>query len=197
MIPAKHEPGRIALPALLIARVAINAAFAAVLVLHPPATYAALLPLLKVFGLVDGAAALLVAPVVKRTWPDGPYWIASLATGITRLGMAAVVILLPDLARRPLLLLTFIVAGSAVAVVNGLMKFVLAAHLRRGSRPGLAALAAVFGLLLVAVALILGFRLDTTVATARALLPVISAFEAFALGVLAVEAVRTRGTLSR
>ena len=186
-----------ALLALLVARALINAAFVAVLVLDPPATYAALLPLLTVFGLLDGAAAILIAPVVHRIWSDGPYWIASLVTGISRLAMAALVIILPDLAQRPLLLLTFIVGGSIVAIINGLMKFVLAAHLRRGSRPGLAALAAVFGLLLVAVALILGFRLDTTVATARALLPVISGFEAFALGVLALEAAGTRSTLSR
>jgi hypothetical protein len=189
--------GRRVLLVLLIARVVINATFAAVLVLDPPATYAALLPLLRAFGLVDGAAALLITPVVRRTWSDGPYWMASLATGLSRLAMAALLIALPDLAKRPLILLTFIAVGSIVAVINGIMKFVLAAHLRRGSRPGLAALAAVFGLLLVAVALILGLRLDPTVGSARALLPVISAFEAFALGVLAVVAARTRGTLTK
>ena len=191
------DHGRKVLLALLIARAAINAAFAAVLVVDPPTTYTALLPLLMVFGLADGAAAILVAPVVHRVWSDGPYWIASLATGISRLALAGLVIIMPDLQKHPVLLLQFLVAGSAIAILNGLMKFLLAAQLRRSSRPGLAALAAVFGLLLVAVALILGFRLDPTVATARALLPVISAFEAFALGVLAVVAARTRGTLAQ
>lgn len=189
MIPATYDPERAALLRLLVARTVINAAFAVFLLADPPATFAALLPRLAVFGLLDGSAAALLARILYRVWPREPFWVSSLMTGIARLGLALVVTIAPGIAENPLLLLLFIAIGCTIAAINGVMKLTVAAYLRRGGRHAAPATGLlVLGMMLVTGAVIAALQLDPTVQTARPLLVLISAVEAVTLALAANQA---------
>lgn len=196
MIPPESDVVREGLFRLLGIRAVLNAGYTAYLLVDPPAAYDVLLPSLAIYGLLDGITAAGAARLLYRFRPPETYWMSSLVDGISRLWLFGVALVFPDIADRPLWLVTLLVSIAMIAILNGLMFLVVAASLRQGGvRSRLAHWFMLLGIVTVLVGVLLMLRMDPTVRTARILLPIMFGLTAVTLGIAALRMLRARTPL--